>query len=81
MEPSDGISALWETMRMKCLLFEPWNSGMVPKTKTPSYDNVGDQVTQERRGKSLLGGTLVSVTICPFIPLRLYALLNSSITQ
>lgn len=61
VEPSSGISALWKTMRMKCLLFEPWYTGTAPQTKTLTYGNVGNQVTQERRGKCLLGVTLVSV--------------------
>lgn len=59
MESSGGISALWKSMRMKHLLFEPWYSGTEPQTKTPTYGNAGNEVTQARRGKCLLGVTLV----------------------
>lgn len=69
-------------MRMTYLLFEPWYShgiplgSTAPQTITPTYGNVGNQVTQERRGKCLLGVTLESVmekeplptsSICLFI--------------
>lgn len=49
VEPSSGVSTLSETMRMKCLLSEPWYSRTVPLTKTSTYSNVGNQVTGEER--------------------------------
>lgn len=83
--PSGRISALWKTIRMKCLLFKQWYSGIVSQTKIPSHGNVGNQVTEERRGNCLLWVSDIIVYClkrdpCPPAPyapslsLRIYAL-------
>lgn len=68
MEPSGRTSAFWKTFRMKCLLFKQWYSGIASKTKIPSYGNVDNQGTEERRDSCLLWVSDTSVCYLKWTP-------------